>query len=511
MTSAPLRGRKNLSPERCGPIQYHSCRTSAYEGNNRMNYPDTRLLIDGRWQDASDGRTISVTNPATGQLIGQVAHAGFGDLERAVAAAEKGARIWREAAAFDRAQVMLKAAGLLRERAESIGPLLTMEQGKPLAQSIFEPTRAADELEWAASEGLRAYGRVIPARNAKACQMVVRQPVGAVALFTPWNFPLNQLARKIAPALAAGCSIVAKAPEETPAAPAELVRALQDAGLPDGVLNLVFGTPSEISSFLIAHPVIRKISFTGSVTVGKQLAELAGRHMKRATMELGGHAPVILCQDGDIEATIPRLTQAKIFNAGQTCATPNRFLVHESRYARFVEGLSAGLSTIRVGDGLDKEIQMGPLANDRRLAAMEHFVADAVVKGARILTGGYRIGNQGNFFAPTVIADAPLDCALQNVEAFGPIAVVSSFRQLDEAIAEANRLPYGLAAYAVTRSIETANRLANEVECGSLIVNDSVIGLPEMPFGGVKDSGYGAEGGTEGIDAYLNSKLIHMV
>ena len=471
-------------------------------------YPSVKLFINGSWQDAFGGRTLPVVNPATEEEVGRVAHAAHNDLDQAISAAEKGFEVWRRTSAYDRAQVMLNAAAILRERAQEIGLVLTVEQGKPLAQSTFEAVRAAGELEWAAGECLRAYGRVIPARNPRAYQLTLKQPVGPVAAFTPWNFPLNQLVRKLAPALAAGCSIVAKAPEETPAAPAELVRALSDAGLPKGVVNLVFGVPAEISSYLIKHPSIRKISFTGSVAVGKQLAAMAGQYMKRATMELGGHAPAIVCEDGDADLALQRLTPLKFFNAGQTCATPNRFLVHESQYDVFVDGLVRGAQNVKVGNGLDAETQMGPLANGRRLDAMENFVQDAVAKGAKIHTGGRRIGNKGYFFAPTVVTNAGLDTHLQNDEAFGPIAVVSKFSSYGQIVAEANRLRYGLVAYAFTKSIKTMNDLAADVECGSFIVNDTTIGLPEMPFGGVKDSGFGIEGGSEAIDAYLNVKLV---
>lgn len=470
-----------------------------------------RLFIDGAWRDGAGRDRLDIVNPATEAVIGSVAKAEQEDLAAAVEAASEGLKVWRATSAFDRSQILLKAAALLRERSGHIGRLLTLEQGKPLAQATFEATRAAGELEWAAAEGLRAYGRVIPARNGSALQATVRQPVGVVALFSPWNFPINQLTRKVAPALAAGCAIVAKAPEETPAAPAELVRALSDAGVPKGVVNLVFGVPAEISRFLIDHPEVRKISFTGSVPVGKLLAEQAGRQMKRVTMELGGHAPVIIHADADLDFAVERFAQMKLFNGGQTCATPNRFIVHQDVYEAFVSRFSSRIAQTRIGNGLDETSQLGPLANARRLAAMETFVEDARQRQGRIVTGGHRVGNEGYFFAPTVVTDLPEDSLLRTVEAFGPIAVVSSFKTEDEAIREANRLPYGLAAYAVTRSSATIQRLVAEVECGSLIINESVIGLPEMPFGGVKDSGYGAEGGSEGLDAYLSQKLVHLM
>lgn len=471
-------------------------------------YHDTKLFIHGEWQAASGGRTLNVINPATEEKIGSVACAESGDLENAVAAAERGSEIWRNTSGFDRSQVLLKAAELLRQRAADIGRNLTLEQGKPLAESTFEPARAAAELEWAAGEARRTYGRVIPARDPASMVVTTRNPIGPVALFSPWNFPINQLARKLAPALAAGCSVVAKAAEETPASPAALVQALHDAGLPSGVVNLVFGEPSRISSYLIAHPSIRKISFTGSVTVGKQLATLAGQQMKRATMELGGHAPVLIFEDADVDLAISQMTKMKLFNAGQTCASPNRFLVHDKHYDRFIKSFCAALESTRIGDGLAADTQMGPLANSRRLAAMEELCNDALSKGGRINTGGKRLGNEGYFFPVTVISDVPETAKVRQIEGFGPIAVVTRFSDLDEAIAEANRLPYALAAYAYSRSLSVARKLADRLECGNLIVNDVVLALPEMPFGGLKESGYGMEGGTEGIDAYLATKLF---
>jgi succinate-semialdehyde dehydrogenase/glutarate-semialdehyde dehydrogenase len=471
-------------------------------------YKDTQLFIAGKWRAGAGGRTLPVVNPATEEVIGQVACAETEDLDAAVTAARRGFEIWRNTSGYDRSQVLLKAAELLRQRASDIGRNLTREQGKIIAESTFEPVRAAGELEWAAGEARRTYGRVIPTRDPASTVMTTRGPIGPVALFTPWNFPLNQLVRKLAPALAAGCSVVAKAAEETPASPAALAQALADAGLPDGVLNLVFGEPAKISGHLIAHPDIRKISFTGSVAVGKQLAVLAGRHMKRATMELGGHAPVIVCEDADLDVAIEQMTRIKLFNAGQTCASPNRIIVHKRHYDRFLDAYSSTLARTRVGDGLDPASQMGPLANGRRIVAMQEFCADAIERGGRVVAGGQRLGNKGYFFPPTVIEDAPEDAKVRQVEAFGPMAVVTRFSDIDEAVAEANRLPYALAAYAYSRSVATLKSLSNVIECGNLIANDVVIALPEMPFGGMKDSGYGMEGGTEGIDAYLGTRLL---
>ncbi|HMX14955.1 MAG TPA: NAD-dependent succinate-semialdehyde dehydrogenase [Thauera aminoaromatica] len=473
-----------------------------------MTYPHTRLLIDGQWCDALDGRTLAVHNPATGEEIGRVAHAAIADLDLAVAAAVKGFQTWRRTPAIERAKTLRRAAALMRERAGDIARLLTQEQGKPLPEAKMETLAAADIIEWFADEGLRVYGRIVPGRNLAATQMVIKDPVGPVAAFTPWNFPINQVVRKAAAALATGCSILVKAAEETPAAPAELVRAFVDAGVPAGVIGLVYGNPAEISSYLIAHPAIRKITFTGSTPVGKQLAALAGQHMKRVTMELGGHAPVIVCEDADLELAIKVSAASKFRNAGQVCISPTRFLVHEAVRETFAAALARHASTLKVGDGLAEGTQMGPLANPRRVAAMADFVQDALARGATVAAGGERIGAAGNFFAPTVLTGVPLDAKVFNEEPFGPVAAIRGFTTLDEAIAEANRLSFGLAGYAFTRSLKNAHRLAHELEVGMLYVNQPATPSAEMPFGGIKDSGYGTEGGPEALDAYLNTRAV---
>ncbi|HEX5455216.1 MAG TPA: NAD-dependent succinate-semialdehyde dehydrogenase [Stellaceae bacterium] len=471
-------------------------------------YSDVSLFIDGAWTKAAAGRTLPVVNPATGEPIGTVAHADKGDLDRALDAADKGFRAWRKVSAYNRSKIMRKAADLLRERADAIAPLMTMEQGKPLAEARGETLAGADVIDWFAEEARRAYGRVIPARAEGVYQLVVKEPVGPVAAFTPWNFPINQVVRKLSAALAAGCSIIVKAPEETPASPAELIRCFADAGVPAGVINLVYGVPAEISEYLIPHPVIRKVSFTGSTAVGKQLAALAGAHMKRVTMELGGHAPSIVFDDADVDLAGKLLAANKLRNAGQVCIAPTRFLVQEKVYDTFVDKLTAYAKGIKVGDGLDKDTRMGPMANPRRIAAMETFIADAVQHGANLKTGGHRIGNKGNFFEPTVLTDVPKDARVMNEEPFGPLAVVAPFSSFDEVVTEANRLPYGLAAYAFTRSAKTAAAIADAVETGMISINHHGLALPEVPFGGVKDSGYGSEGGSEAIEAYLNTKFI---
>jgi succinate-semialdehyde dehydrogenase/glutarate-semialdehyde dehydrogenase len=471
-------------------------------------YPDTLLHIDGAWRPAASGRTIAVINPATEERIGTVAHADRTDLDAALGAVARGFEVWRKTSAYERSAIMRKAAGLLRERSGEIARLMTLEQGKPLAEARGETMAAADTIEWFAEEARRAYGRIVPSRAVGVSQLVTREPVGPVAAFTPWNFPINQVVRKVSAALAAGCSIIVKAPEETPASPAELIRAFVDAGTPAGVVNLVYGVPAEISEYLIPHPVIAKISFTGSTPVGKHLAGLAGQHMKRATMELGGHAPAIVFDDADVDRAVAVLAGSKFRNAGQVCVSPTRFLVQSGVHDQFVEGFVAAAKAIKVGDGLADGTTMGPLANERRIPAMETLIQDALQKGARLATGGKRIGNKGYFFEPTVLTDVPTEARAMNEEPFGPLALVSRFSEADEAIAEANRLPFGLASYAFTGSAATADRLADEIQAGMLTVNHNGLALPEVPFGGIKDSGHGSEGGTEAMEAYLNTKFV---
>jgi len=471
-------------------------------------YPDIQLLIDGVWTAAASKRTLPVVSPASGEVIGKVAHAERADLDRALEAAEKGFRAWRKVSAYDRAKVMRKAADLLRQRADAIAPLMTQEQGKPLVEAKGEVLAGADIIDWFAEEARRTYGRVVPARADGIYQLVIKEPVGPVAAFTPWNFPINQVVRKLSCAVAAGCSIIVKAPEETPASPAELIRCFVDAGVPAGVVNLVYGVPAEISEYLIPHPIIRKMSFTGSTAIGKQLAALAGAHMKRVTMELGGHAPAIVFDDADVDTASKLLAGAKYRNAGQVCVSPTRVLVQERVYDRFVEGFLQHSKTVKVGDGLESSTTMGPLANPRRIDAMQTLIGDATKRGATVRVGGNRIGNKGNFFEPTVITDVPKDARVMNEEPFGPLAIISPFSSFDDAVTEANRLPYGLASYAYTRSAKTANAIAASVEAGMMSINHHGLALPEVPFGGVKDSGYGSEGGLEAIEGYLNTKFV---
>ena len=473
-----------------------------------MSYPNTQLFIDGQWRDAAGGKSLGVFNPSTGVEIGRVAHASKADLDAALASAQKGFEVWRDIPAFERAKTMRRAAALMRERANDIGVILTQEQGKPLAEARGEAMAAADIIEWFADEGMRVYGRIVPSRNLAVRQLVVKDPVGVVAAFTPWNFPINQVVRKLGAALAAGCAVIVKAPEETPASPAALIKAFADAGVPAGAINLVYGDPAEISGYLIPHPIVRKVTFTGSTPVGKQLAGLAGLHMKRVTMELGGHAPVIVCEDADIALAVKCTAGAKFRNAGQVCISPTRFLVHESVRADFVAALTKHAQGLKVGDGMTEGTQMGPLANSRRVAAMAEFMEDAVQSCAQVMTGGERIGSSGNFFAPTILNDVPLTARIFNDEPFGPVAAVRGFTDLNEAISEANRLAFGLAGYAFTSSLKNAHLMSQRVEVGMLWVNQPATPSAELPFGGIKDSGYGSEGGPEALEACMNTRAI---
>lgn len=472
-------------------------------------YGPLHLFIAGEWLGAEGRSTEPVLNPATGETLADLPHASAADLDRAAAAAGEAFATWRRVPAHDRAMILRKAAMLLRERADRIGRRMTLEQGKPLAEARLEALISADIFDYTADEGRRTYGRIVPARVPGMRWLVMREPVGPVAAFTPWNFPAVIPARKISAALATGCTMVIKPSEETPASVLELARALDDAGLPKGVLNVVYGVPAEVSERLIAADPIRKITFTGSTAVGRHLAVLAARAgVKRATMELGGHAPVMIFDDADIDAAVQVLVAAKFRNAGQICIAPTRFYIHEAVHDRFVAGFTAAARAIRVGDGMDPASTMGPLANPRRVAAMARLVEDAVAQGAALRLGGEALGNRGNFFAPTVLTDVPDNARIMNEEPFGPVAVTARFQTLDEVIGQANRLPFGLASYAFTADARIAQDLADRVEAGMLGINNVMINMPETPFGGVKQSGYGSEGGSEGMDAYLVTKTV---
>lgn len=471
-------------------------------------YPQLALLIDGEWLGAEGRQVLEVVNPATEEVLGLLPQATRADLDRALAAAQRAWPLWRAHAPVVRGRILKKAAELLRSRSEQIAVNATREIGKSIIESRIEVGMAADVLEWYAEEGRRAYGRVLPQRAPGLRMTVVKEPVGPVAAFAPWNFPLGNPARKIGAALAAGCTCIMKPAEESPASALAIARALVDAGLPAGVLAMVFGVPSEISAHLIASPIIRKISFTGSVPVGKQLTRLAADGMKRTTMELGGHAPVLVFEDVELEKVLELSVIAKFRNAGQVCVSPTRFLVQRSIFEPFAAGLAARAAALSVGNGLDENNRMGPLAHRRRLGAMESLIDDARRCGARVLTGGQRLPGTGFFYAPTVLAEVPPAARIMNEEPFGPVAIVNPFDDFDAVIAEANHLPYGLAAFAFTSSSRRVNLLGERIEAGMIGINSFLISINESPFGGVKDSGHGSEEGIEGLDACLVTKFI---
>jgi succinate-semialdehyde dehydrogenase / glutarate-semialdehyde dehydrogenase len=477
--------------------------------STQYQYPKLQMLINGKWRDTKDHEPV--LNPAEETVIGQLPMATRQDLDDALEAAQAGFRAWRATSPAKRAEILLNGARLVRERVDEHAYAITLEQGKPLAQSKSEILRGCEIIEWDATEGRRVYGRIIPSEPGMR-HTVLRQPVGIVAAFSPWNFPMSSPARKIAGALSAGCSIIIKASEETPAGAMLLAKALTDGGLPPGALNLIFGNPAEISDYLIPKPQVRLITFTGSIPVGKRLTTLAGQHMKPVIMELGGHAPVLVCEDADPVAAGTTCAIGKSRNSGQVCTAPTRFFVHDKIYREFSDAIARKANAIKEGNGLDPASDMGPLANRRRLEAMEMFVEDAAAKGAKILAGGRRIGDRGYHFQLTVLGDIPIEARAMSEEPFGPLALVHRVRSLDEAIEKANSLPFGLAGYAFTRSAATAHRLSEEVEVGNLGINHFVASVAETPFGGVKESGFGREGGTEGLECYTVTKNVsHLI
>ena len=468
-------------------------------------YCDLKLFIGGKWRKTAND--LSVVNPATEEELGRLPCAGQNDLDDALEAAENGFKIWSRTAPRDRADIIMRAAALMRDRQEEIAKAITAEHGKPLPQARMEVIRGAEFFEWDAGEAMRTYGRVIPAANGNKIS-VHHHPIGVVAAFSPWNFPMSQPARKIAGALASGCSIILKAAEETPAGAIHIAQAFQDAGLPPGVFNLVFGTPAEISEYLIPQNSVRLVAFTGSTSVGRHLTTLASQHMTSVLMELGGHAPVIVCEDTDVDKAAISGAERKMRNAGQVCTSPTRFFVDESIFDDYTNTFVKRAAETVVGDGIVDGVEMGPLANDRRMPALIELVEDARDKGADVRTGGARHGNRGYFFQPTVLTNVPNEAQIMQKEPFGPIAVINPVASLDEAIERANSVPYGLAGYAFTNRADHINRMIDEVEVGNLSINTLEASLPETPFGGVKSSGYGREGGSEGLENYISVKNV---
>jgi succinate-semialdehyde dehydrogenase/glutarate-semialdehyde dehydrogenase len=466
------------------------------------------FFIDGEWRRGNGKSSGAVLNPATGEEIARVPYASTGDIDDALAAAERGFHVWKKVLPQDRAKVIHKIAASLREQTDAIATIMTTEQGKPLAEARNEVGATAELFDWLAEESRRIYGRMVPSRFADTRVLVLHEPVGPVAAFSPWNFPCMMPGRKIAHALAAGCSIVLKPAEETPGTAVMLAKACEQAGVPKGVVNILFGEPAEVSERLIRSPIIRKVSMTGSINVGKHIASLASHDFKKVTLELGGHAPVIIFEDADVERAVSLSVGSRFRNAGQVCTAGSRFFVHESRYEEFVSGFTKIAGAIKIGNGLDPASQMGPLANARRIDAMEKLVADAEKRGGRIETGGRRKGNTGFFFAPTVITGLPHEASLMNVEPFGPLAPIMPFSDFDGAVREANRLRYGLAAYAFTRSQSYAARIGEALQAGVIAINGMTVTAPEGPFGGMNDSGIGRESGIEGLLEHMNVKTI---
>lgn len=474
-------------------------------------YPSLCLYIDGAFIDASQRSGQPVRNPATLESLAELPWATPADLDRALHSAQAAFERWRHSSPMERSAVLRRVAELMRERAPDIARGITLDNGKPLAEALGEVMNSAEHAEWNAEECRRIYGRVVPARSPQVRQLVVREPVGVCAAFSPWNFPLGQAIKKVAAAIGAGCTVILKGPEESPSAVVALARLFHDAGLPHGVLNIVWGVPSEVSRHLIESPLVRQVSFTGSVPVGKQLAALAGAHMKRVAMELGGHSPVLVFNDADVEQAAGMLARFKVRNAGQVCVSPSRFYVQAGVYGRFVASFVQVIEGIRVGNGLDEATQMGPLVHERRLQAVQALVQDAAQAGGRILCGGVRLNGPGHFFAPTVIADVPDHARILSEEPFGPVAPITRFSDVDEVLQRANRVPYGLAAYVFTQHGATAHRAASGLEAGMVNINHFGMAHPELPFGGTKDSGVGSEGGSETFDPYLSTKMITQV
>ncbi len=474
---------------------------------NSAYLPWLGMLIDGEWQGGAGRETRPVINPATEETLAELPLASVQDLDRALQAAERGFATWSTVSAWERGGIMKRAAAIIDTRKREIARILTLENGKPLADSVGEMDRVIETICWCAEEGTRTYGRTMVPRSAGVSEMTFKRPVGPVAAFAPWNFPAVLVARKLGAALAAGCSIVIKPAEETPGACIEIARAFQEAGVPAGVINLVFGIPAQVSEHLIRSPIIRKVTFTGSVPVGRLLSRLAGEHLKPVTMELGGHSPVLVFDDVDVAKVARASVRFKFRNAGQVCLSPNRFYVHERVYDSFVAAFADAAKNIVVGNGLAETSEMGPLNNARRLSAAQQFVEEARERGAKVAAGGGRIGTRGYFFEPTVLTDLDERSAILHEEPFCPVVPVMPFANIDDAIAKANSVDFGLAAYAFTGSLKNAAQVTERFDAGWIGINSFTPSLADAPIGGFKQSGIGYEGGPEGLDAYLHIKF----
>jgi succinate-semialdehyde dehydrogenase / glutarate-semialdehyde dehydrogenase len=472
------------------------------------SYPRTEIVIGSKWIGTNQRQTLANINPATGEELGRVPCVTADDLIEVASVAQKAFLPWKMRSALDRSAILRRFADLLRVNVEMIARNISLDEGKPVAEALAEVRSAADYVDWHAEEGRRIYGRIIPARVPGVQQQVLREPVGVCLALSPWNFPLSQAVRKVVGALASGCTLILKGPSEAPSGVMAIARYLKEAGLPDGCFNLVWGDPPLISETLIACPEVKKISFTGSVPVGKHLASLAGKYLKRTTMELGGHAPVLVFDDANPEAAAKALTGNKLRNAGQVCIAPTRFYVQDKIYDRFAASLVENFEKVKVGNGLEPTSGMGPLCHPGRINSMERLITDAKSGGAKVLTGGKRIGNEGYFFEPTIVETAEDKIALMREEPFGPVAVVSRFSDMDEGLARANGLPFGLSSYVFTNSLERADRVASQLQSGMVSINHFGLALAETPFGGMNDSGYGSEGGSETFDGYLNTKFV---
>lgn len=474
-------------------------------------YPALTLYIDGRFLGVEGRQYQEVRDPATECVLGRLPWAMREDIEEALAAADRAFATWRRSSTLERSDTLRRVSSLARARATAIAHAITLDNGKPLTEAIAEVLNAAEHIEWHAEECRRIYGRVVPSRDPAVRQLVVREPAGVCAAFSPWNFPFGQAMKKVAAAIGAGCTLILKGPEESPSAIVAMAHLLHDAGVPAGVFNVVWGSPPAISQQLIESPVVRIVSFTGSVPVGRQLAAMAASRMKRMNMELGGHAPVLVFDDADIDRAALLLARLKTRNAGQVCVSPSRIYVQAAVHDRFITALANAMGQVKVGHGLEEGVQMGPLIHDRRLQAVSELVKDATLHGAQLLTGGTRLEGPGHFHAPTLLVGVPAHARVMREEPFGPVAAVARFDAVADALQQANALPFGLAAYVFTNSIQTSTQVANALEAGMVNINHSGMAHPELPFGGVKDSGFGSEGGTESFDCFLVTKMISQI